>query len=121
MQTNHYFAQVLKNHLLFPTTKEDHYRACSLEPNIKGQHTVSHRYRCAACHLLQFFTKNNLRIQKARVGVLLWVQLASLGYFLLCGCNQQGNQVRIYNKSFGDFIGTILAMANKGKINDHVA
>ena len=39
--------------------------------NIKGQHTVSRRYRCAACHLLQFFTKNNLRIQKARVGVFL--------------------------------------------------
>ena len=34
-------------------------------------------------------------------------------------CNQQGNQVRICNKSFGDFIGTILA--NKGEINYHAA
>ena len=34
-------------------------------------------------------------------------------------CIQQGNQVRICNKSFGDFIGTILA--NKGEINYHVA
>ena len=34
-------------------------------------------------------------------------------------CNQQGNQVRICNKSFGDFIGTVLA--NKGEINYHVA
>ena len=34
-------------------------------------------------------------------------------------CNQQGNRVPIYNKSFGDFIGAILA--NKGEINDHVA
>ena len=33
-------------------------------------------------------------------------------------CNQQRNQVPIYNKSFGDFIGTILG--NKGEINDHV-
>ena len=29
-------------------------------------------------------------------------------------CNQQGNQVRICNKSFADFIGTTLA--NKGEI-----
>ena len=34
-------------------------------------------------------------------------------------CNQQGNQVSIYNKSFGDFVSIILA--NKGEINDHVA
>ena len=27
------------------------------------------RYRCAACHPLQFFTKNNLSIQKAQVGI----------------------------------------------------
>ena len=52
--------------------------------NIKGQHMVSRRYRCAACHLSQFFTKNNLRIQKAREGVLLRLQLTSLGYFSLC-------------------------------------
>ena len=34
-------------------------------------------------------------------------------------CSQQGNQVLTYNKNFGDFISTILA--NKGKVNDHVA
>ena len=34
-------------------------------------------------------------------------------------CRQQRNQVRIYNKSFGDFITTI--WANEGKVNDHVA
>ena len=27
------------------------------------------RYRCAACHPLQFFTKNILNIQKAQVGI----------------------------------------------------
>ena len=35
-----------------------------------------------ASHPLQFFTKNNLRIQKARVGLSLCVQLTSLRYFL---------------------------------------
>ena len=34
--------------------------------------------------LLAVFRKNNLRIQKARVGVFLCVQSTSLGYFLLC-------------------------------------
>ena len=34
------------------------------------------------CHPLQFFTKNNLRIQKVRLGVSLFVQLNSLHYFL---------------------------------------
>ena len=48
------FAKFLKNHLLFPTRKENHGK------DVKDQHTVSHRYRCAACHPLQFFTKNNL-------------------------------------------------------------
>ena len=48
------FAKFLKNHLLFPTKKENHGK------DVKDQHTVSHRYRCAACHPLQFFTKNNL-------------------------------------------------------------
>ena len=41
------------------------------------------------------FCKNNLCIQKARVGVFLCVQSTSLGYFLLCPGNQRGNQVRI--------------------------
>ena len=57
-------------------------RTCLLRQNIKGQHTVSRRYRCAACHPLQFFTKNNSRIQNARVGVSFCVQLTSLHYFL---------------------------------------
>ena len=49
------FAIFLKNHLLFRTRKEhDHGK------DVKDRHTVLHRYRCAACHFLQFFTKNNL-------------------------------------------------------------
>ena len=35
-----------------------------------------------SCSPLQFFTKNNLRIQKARLGVFLRVQLTSLHFFL---------------------------------------
>ena len=73
-----------------------------------------------ASHPLQFFTKNNLRIQKATLALSLCVQIINLSSFLfMVPCNQQGNQVRICNKSFGDFIGTILA--NKGEINYHVA
>ena len=34
-----------------------------------------------ASHPLQFFTKNNLRIQKATLGLSLCVQLTSLHYF----------------------------------------
>ena len=45
-------------------------RTCLLEPKHK-------RDRCAACHPLQFFTKNNWSIQKARVHWLI-------NYFLLC-------------------------------------
>ena len=67
------------------------------------------------CQPLRFLTKNNLRIQKGRVGFFLYVQLTFLGYFFIVSCKQQGNQVRIYNKSFGDFISTILA--DKGEIN----
>ena len=33
----------------------------------------------ATCHPLQFFPKNNLRIQKVRVGVSLYVQLTFYG------------------------------------------
>ena len=78
----------LKNHPLFPTRKENPQtsgkeHACYSQ-NIKGQHTVSRQYRCAACHPLQFFAKNNLHIQKVRVGVSLSVQLTSLHYFLWC-------------------------------------
>ena len=52
------------------------------------------------------------------MGVFLCpVNLSWLLFIVLC--NQKGNQVPIYNKSFGDFIGAILA--NKGEINDHVA
>ena len=107
---------ILKKHLLLSTTKEDHYRACPLQSqNIKGQQTVSRQYRCAACHPLQFFPKNNLRIQKARVGVFLWVQLISLGYFLLCPAINRETKFAftIYNKSFGDFIGTIFGKQRK--------
>ena len=42
------------------------------------------RHRCATCHPLQFFIKNNLRIQKVRLGDSLCVQLNSLHYFLWC-------------------------------------
>ena len=52
--------------------------------NMKGQHTISRGCRCATCHPLQFFTKNNLRIQKVRLGVSLCVQLTALHYFLWC-------------------------------------
>ena len=51
---------------------------------VRVKHTVSLRYRCTARHLLQFFTLSNLRIQTARVGVFLCVQLTSLDYFLRC-------------------------------------
>ena len=61
------------------------------------------------------FAKNNLRIQKGRVGFFLYVQLTFLDYFFIVPCKQQGYQVRIYNKSFGDFITIILA--DKGEIN----
>ena len=44
------------------------------------------------------FSLDNLRIQKAKVGVFLCL-LAFLDYFFIEPCNQQGNQVRIYNKS----------------------
>ena len=72
--------------------------------------TVSRRYRCAACHSLKFFAKINLRIQKARVGVFLCVRSTSLGYFLLCpAINRETKFASVYNESFGDFIGTILA------------
>ena len=36
------------------------------------------------CQLLQFFTKNDLRIQKVRLSVSLCIQLTSLHYFLWC-------------------------------------
>ena len=65
--------------------------------------------------LFRFLTKNNLRIQKGRVGFFLYVQLTFLDYFFIVPCKQQGYQVRIYNKSFGDFISIILA--DKGEIN----
>ena len=53
----------------------------------------------------------------ARVRVFLCpVNLSWLLFTVLC--NQKGNQAPIYNKSFGDFIGTI--SANKGEINGHV-
>ena len=51
---------------------------------VRVKHTVSRSYRCTACHPLQFFTNSNLRIQNARVGVFLCVQLTSLDYFLRC-------------------------------------
>ena len=54
---------------------------------------------------LAVFPKNNLSIQKATVP-----------------CSRQGNQVRIYNKRFGDFISAHdIHLANNGEINDHVA
>ena len=39
-----------------------------------------------------------------------------ISFYYIVPCNQQGSQVRICNKSFGDCIGTILE--NKGEIND---
>ena len=45
------------------------------------------------------------------------INLSSL--LFIVPCNQQGNQVHLCNKSFGDFLGTILE--NKGEINKHVA
>ena len=60
--------------------------------------------------LIKVFRKNNLRIQKARVGVFLCVQSTSLGYFLLCpAINREIKFASVYNESFGEFIGTILA------------
>ena len=52
------------------------------------------------------------------MGVFLCPVNLSWLLFIVPG-NQKGNQVPIYNKSFGDLIGTILA--NKGKINDYLA
>ena len=46
----------------------------------------------ATCHPLQFFTKNNLRIKKVRVGVSLCVQLTSLHYFLWCPVINRGTK-----------------------------
>ena len=71
-------------------------------------------YMCT-CQPFRFFAKNNLRIQKGRVGFFLYVQLTFLSYFFIVPCKQQRNQVRIYNKSFLDFISNILA--DKGEIN----
>ena len=61
-KTNHYLAKILKNHLKFSFFEKGKLwqRTCLLEPKHK-------RDRCAACHPLLFFTKNNLSIQKARV------------------------------------------------------
>ena len=39
-----------------------------------------------------------------------------ISFYYIVPCNQQGSQIRICNKSFGDCIGTILE--NKGEIND---
>ena len=58
-------------------------------------------------------------LQKAKVGVSLCVQFDLSSLLFTVPCNQQGNQVRICNNSFGDFIGTILE--NKGERNYHVA
>ena len=66
--------------------------------NFKGQHTVSRRYRCAACYTLQLFIKYNLRIQKARVDVFLCIQLTILNPFFV-PCNQQGIQIRICDET----------------------
>ena len=63
---------MFKERPIISCKKEKHPRE---RQNIQGQHTVSRRYRRTACYPLQFFTKNNLRIQKARVGVSLYVQL----------------------------------------------
>ena len=46
---------------------------------VRAKILKSRRYRCATCHPLQFFPKNNLRIQKVRVGVSLYVQLTFYG------------------------------------------
>ena len=67
--------------------------------NFKGQHAVSRRCRCAACHPLQLFIKNNLHIQKTRVDVFRCVQLTFLNPFFVL-CNQQGNQIRICHETF---------------------
>ena len=49
------------------------------------------------------------------MGVFLWVQLISLGYFLLCPAINRETKFAftIYNKSFGDFIGTIFGEQGK--------
>ena len=41
---------------------------------------------------LQFYTKNNLRIQKVRLGVSLCVQLTALHYFLWCPVINRGGK-----------------------------
>ena len=47
--------------------------------------------------------------------VFLWVQLISLGYFLLCPAINRESKFAftIYNKRFGDFIGTIFGKQRK--------
>ena len=44
------------------------------------------------CQLLQFFTKNDLRIQKVRLSVSLCIQLTSLHYFLWCPVINRGTK-----------------------------
>ena len=90
IQTNFYFANFLKNHPSFPERKENNGKehACYSQ-NIKS---LSRQYRCVTCHPLRFFTKNNLRIQKVRLGVSLCVQLTSLHYFLWCPVINRGTK-----------------------------
>ena len=61
-KTNHYFTKILKNPLLFSWERRITEKDMLVLAKIL-------RYRCAACHPLQFFTKNILNIQKAQVGI----------------------------------------------------
>ena len=59
-KSNHYLDNILKNHL-----------KCYISEKGKLWQPKHKRDRCAACHPLQFFTKNNWSIQKARVHWLI--------------------------------------------------
>ena len=68
-------------------------------------HAVIDRQLVTPC---SFSTKNNLRIQKARVGVFLCVQLTSLAYFLRCPVINRETKLSFTIKGLGDFNHTII-------------
>ena len=72
--------------------------------------TVSRRYRCAACHSLQFFAKIiyvSKRLEWAFSSVSSQPLLVT--FYCVLAINGETKFASVYNESFDDFIVTILA------------
>ena len=96
--TKHRLRQILKNHLLFPARKSQ-----------EGLNTRFH----AGVDVLPVtpcnFSPEIIYLSKRLDGRFPLGPVNLSWLIFTVPWNQQGNQVRIYNKSFGEFIGAILA------------